>query len=428
MRSKIQVCVGILFLFAASAKSQFFQFTQPGGPDGRQETIQERLDRETEEARYRLGPLRIAPLLGVRDVAYVRDLVGGNGDTRSDLTATVGAGFRAYLHTGRKITWIAHALPEYVWWQKRTDARRLNLSGGLEAVALFNRLTLDAAVSRLEQQRLVTPEIPELVNNASDLARVDAELELSAALRPFVSARWARQEGLVDDRDDEPSVERVALLDRDEQVLRGGLHWYPREGWMVGVGAERSQTDFDRSTLDSSNEGTAPVVELLIDRPRIYLRGDLAARSLTATEGSRFVGYDGVTGSLALSLVPRSRLETWIYANRDIVYSLAAAYPYLQDDRIGLSLGIGAGERIRFRVFTEIGSNDYTAFSPATPERSDDLTAYGGSLRFTFTESLALALQVMRLELDSNLPGQDRSYTSAGLSLTLRGNLVGRNL
>lgn len=428
MRSKIQVCVGILFLFAASAKSQFLQFTQPGGPDGREETTDERLEREIAQASYHLGPVRIAPLAGFRDVAYVRDLFGETGDTRSDFTATVGAGFRAYLHTGRKVTWIAHALPEYVWWQKRSEARRLNVSGGLEAVALFNRLTLDAAVSRLEQQRLVTPEVPELVNAATDLGRLDAELELTKLLRPFVSATWSAQEGLVDDRTDDPAVERLAFLDRKEQVVRAGLRWYPRESWMIGLGAERSRTDFDSSTLDSSNEGTSPVLEVLIDRPRFYVHGDLAARSLTATEGSRFVNYDGVTGNISLSLVPRSRFETWLYTNREIVYSVFAGYPYLQDDRVGLALGITAGDRVRLRIFTEAGNNDYTAFSPAAPKRSDDLTAYGGALRFSLTKTLGLSVQVMRLEIDSNLAGQDRSYTSGGLSLTLRDSLMGGNL
>ena len=40
---------------------------------------------------------------------------------------------------------------------------------------------------------------------------------------------------------------------------------------MIGLGAERSQVDFDNAVLDSSNEGTSPVFELQIDRP-----GDLS--------------------------------------------------------------------------------------------------------------------------------------------------------
>lgn len=420
-------CIGILFLIAGNAKAQFLQFTPPGGPDGRPESAKERLERELSEAPYRVGPVRVAPLLGFRDVAYVRDLFSSGATESSDLTATVSAGFRAYLHTGPKITWIAQALPEYVWWQKEENARRLNLSGGVEGLFLFNRLTVDVAASRVEQQRIATPEIPELVNTASDLVRLDSELEVTSKLRPFVSARWARQEGLLDDRDD-PRIEGIEQLDREEQVVRAGVRWYPRSGWTIGLGAESTQTEFERTALDSSNEGTAPVLELLIDRTRFFFRADLAARSLEATEGSRFVAFDGVTGNVSFNFLPRGRVEVWLYANRNLVYSIQPDYPYLDDQRIGLSLGSGLGKRLFGRVYVETGTEEYVAFLPTTPDRQDDLTAYGASLRFSFTNALALSVQASRIDLSSNLPGEDRSFTSGGLTLTLRGNMTGRNL
>src|SRR6185436_16755606 len=95
---KVRVVLGILFLLAGSAKGQFLLFTPPGGPEGRPETTKERLEREISEAPHHLGPVRIAPLVGFRDVAYVRDLFADGTRTRSDVTATVGAGLRAYLH------------------------------------------------------------------------------------------------------------------------------------------------------------------------------------------------------------------------------------------------------------------------------------------------------------------------------------------
>jgi hypothetical protein len=339
----------------------------------------------------------------------------------------LGAGIRAYLHTGPKITWIAQALPEYVWWQKEEDARRLNLSGGLETLFLFNRLTVDVAASRIEQQRIATPEIPELVNTASDLGRLDAELEATSKLRPFVTARWARQEGLREDRDD-PRIAGIELLDREERVVRGGVRWYPRSGWALGLGAESSRTEFDRAALDSSNEGTAPVLELLIDRSRFFFRADLAARSLEATEGSRFVAFDEVTGDVSFNFLPRARVDVWLYANRNLVYSVQPDYPYIDDRRIGLSLGSGLGRRLFGRVYVETGTEDYVAFLPTAPDRQDDLTAYGASLRFSFTNALALSVQATRMALGSSLPGDDRSFTSGGLTLSLRGNMAGRNL
>lgn len=421
------VCIGILFLIAANAKGQFLQFAPPGGPDARPETAKDRLERELADAPYRLGPVRITPLVGFRDVAYVRDLFSSDSEIRSDVTATLSGGLRAYLRTGPKVTWIAQALPEYVWWQEREDARRLNVSGGLETLLLFNRLTVDLAASQVQQQRIVTPEIALPVATSSELTRIEAELELTTSFRPFVSAHRGRQEGLLDDRDD-PRIQGIALLDRDEQVLRGGVHWYPRSGWTIGLGAERSRTEFDRASLDSSNEGTAPVLEVQINRPRIFFRADLAARSLEAVEGSRFVAFDGVTGSVSLNLLPGRRLDVWLYGNRGLIYSLEPEYPYLDDQRVGVSFGSELGRRIYTRLYVETGSEDYVASSPTARERADDLTAYGGSLRFTFTRSLALTFQAARLEIDSNLPGNDRSYTSGGLTFSLHGNLVGRNL
>lgn len=425
----IRLSCAILFLFLAAgdAKAQFLQFTNPGGPDSRPETTEERLDREIEDAPYRLGPVYLAPVVGFRDAAYVRNLFASGDDTPADVTATVTAGLRAYLHTGRKVTWIAQALPEYVWWNKREDERRLNFSYGLEGIALFNRLMIDAAASRLEQQRIVTPEIPELANTASDLVRINSELEATSTLFPFVTARWSRQEALIEERDD-PRIEGLELLDREERVARAGLRWRPRSGWMIGLGAERSEIDFDRVLLDSSNEGTSPVLEFQIDRRRFYFNADLAARSLRAREGSRFVDYDGVTGNLSVSFAPRSRVEVWTYANRDLAFSLSPDYPYLEDERIGVSAGTGVGERIFVRVYAETGSNDYVAFSPLTRDRQDDLVAFGGSTRLTLTDALTLVIQATRIEFESNIPENDRSYTAGGLTLSLRGNLVGRNL
>ncbi|HJX27583.1 MAG TPA: hypothetical protein VJ885_06690 [Thermoanaerobaculia bacterium] len=424
----VRLSCAILFLFAGAAKAQFLQFTAPGGPDGRPETAEQRLEREIEEAPYRLGPAYIAPVVGFRDAAYVRNLFASEEEaTPSDVTVTFTAGLRAYLHTGRKVTWIAQAIPEYVWWNKREDDRRLNFSWGIGGVALFNRLTVDTAVSRAEHQRIVTPEIPELANTASDLARLDAELEATSTLFPFVTARWTRQEALVEEHDD-PRIEGLELLDREERVARAGLRWRPRPGWMIGLGVERSEIDFDRVLLDSSNEGTSPVFEIQIDRRRFFLAADLAARSLKASEGSLFVDYDGVTGSVSVSVLPRYRVEVWTYANRDLVFSLSPDYPYLVDERIGLALVQRFGDRISTRVYGETGGNDYVAFSRATRDRRDDLVAFGGSAQFLLTNTLTLAIQATRIEFDSNLPENNRSYTAGGLTLSLRGNLAGRNL
>jgi hypothetical protein len=408
---------GTVVLSTGIANAQFDQYTPPGGPQQRPESREDRLKREIANARYHLGPFRIAPEGGIKDIAYVRNLFAEGGEIKADVTGTAGAGLRAYLPTGRKVTWIVRALPEYVWWQKRTDARRLNLSSGIEGVGLFNRLFVGIAASRNEQQRLVTPEVTQLANSRVDEAQATVEVSWTHTFSTFVNARADKLTGLVDELAG-TEVGQIALLDRKEKALRGGFRWRPLPGWMFGVGAERTQTDFDRPALDTSNEGTAPVFEMLIDRHRFFLEVDTAARSLKAHGASRFVPFDGVTGNVSAAYRLRSNVEAWTYASRSLIYSLSPSYPYFEDERVGVALGLGAG-RLRSRLFAEGGNNRYTPFTAAVASRTDKVTSFGGSLSFSLTRLLSLTAQVTRSRYDADVPGADRSFTAGGISLNV---------
>jgi hypothetical protein len=421
MRLKSRCSIFAIFLYFLStgvANSQFNQYTPPGGPQERPEDRETRLKRELAEARYHFGPIRIAPEAGIKDVAYVRNLFTSGGETASDVTATVAAGGRGYLHTGPKIVWIARVRPEYVWWHQRTAARRFNLNSGIEGLGFFNRLFVGVSATRSEQQRILTPEVPQLGSGRSDELQATAELRLTGALYTFLTARGDQQKNLADDLVD-PAGRQLSLLDRKETVERGGLRWRPFPGYTLGVGAEHSQVGFDRKVLDSSNAGTAPILEMLVDRRRFFFQVDAADRSLTARQGSRFIDFHGITGSIGASYRPQRSLEVWTYANRNVVYSLSPLYPYLDDSRVGIALGVGAGKRLVSRFFAETGQERYKAFSAAEPQRRDDVRSFGGSLRLLVSERVTVVAQVTRSRYSSNVPGNDRSYTSGGLSVTL---------
>src|ERR1700730_15130181 len=100
----------LLFLLAGRAGAQFSQYTAPGGPEGRPADRKGELAKEVQEARFRLGPGRVEPTAGLRDVSYVKTLVASSAVTQpTDFTATAGAGLRAYLPTGPQVTWTAYA-------------------------------------------------------------------------------------------------------------------------------------------------------------------------------------------------------------------------------------------------------------------------------------------------------------------------------
>jgi hypothetical protein len=288
-------------------------------------------------------------------------------------------------------------------------------------VGLFNRMFLGLAASRDENQRFLTPEVPQLFSLRRDALQGTAEVKLTGAIYAFGTARETRLKNLV--KDTEGLSLDPSLLDRTEWIAREGIRWRPRSTLTFGLGLEQSRTEFDRDAADSSNEGTAPVLEVQGDGNRIFFGLDAAARSLSARQGSRFVSFDGVTGSANLSFRPYRHLELWVYGNRNLTYSLLSQYPYLDDRRVGLSLHSGGGERLSANVFFETGTNEYKTLSASTPGRSDDVRSYGGVLRFVAADQVTFAFQVMRSRFTSNLPGNDRSYTAGGVTVTLGNDL-----
>lgn len=415
----------ILFLFlwlvAGGAGAQFLQYTPPGGPPEEPEDRQEELERQIQEARYHLGPVRISPWAALKDFAYIRNFFEtGDGSPDDDVTATLGAGFRAYLRNGSKAAWSFQVLPEYTWWARQPERRQLNGRYLLSFHGYFNRLTLEAIGGRQQELRIVTPDLPTPVSARSDGGEIRAELKLTGAVSAFTAFSVDQQDNLVEDLAD-PRFLTLGLLDREERVLRGGLRWRPRSEWTVGLGAERSQVDFDHDTLDRSNEGTAPIVEVRYRGNRLEAGFDLADRSLEARRDSLFVPYDRLTGSAQVAVKSGRRTSAGVYASRSLAYTTSPLYAYLQDGRLGVFLGIGVGGQAGFRIFAEGGDNDYVPFSPLIQQRRDDVTSYGGSLTFPLGRFLSVQVNGVRSRFDSNIPVADRTYTSVGTTIALGG-------
>jgi hypothetical protein len=425
MRLKIRVSMTLtLCLLAVSAGAQVFQYTPPGGPQ-EPEPRKEALEREVQEARYHLGPVRIAPWATVRDVSYVRNLFATGEAPPDDVTATLGAGFRAYLHNGPKATWRAQVLPEYVWWSQQSDRRKLNGRYLLDFYGFFNRLTLEAHAGREQQQKIITPEVPVPVSARRDGGELFVEVEATQTLFAFGRYSFARQDSLVDTLAD-PRTGDFQLLDRDERTAAAGLSWRPRRPWSLSLGIEHTQEDFDRAVLDRSNSGTSPVVEVRFQGRRLDFRTDLAARSLEARQESLFVPFDEVTGNAVVTLRGRNRLSTSLYANRNILYSASLAYAYFTDDKLGASLALALGRRAQVRFFAETGTHDFTAFSAGTPPLRQDVFSYGSSVLFRISPGLEVGLEALHTEIDSGMPGGNRSYTSIGTTINLLGEFGAR--
>ena len=171
--------VAASFLLVVPLAAQFAQYTAPGGPADALESRREALEKAVDDARWKAGPLRLDPAFGLSDVAYVDSDRSGD---EADLTATATAGLRGYLPVGSRSTLVLFALPEYVWWQDRTEARRLNQRFGAGLFTYFNRLAVGIQASRLENVGYASNELARRVASRGDTLAADVEIPIGSRI------------------------------------------------------------------------------------------------------------------------------------------------------------------------------------------------------------------------------------------------------
>ncbi len=415
------VCIGAASI-AAPALAQFDEYRPPGGLVEPPADRKGSLDKAADNARWHLGPVRLAPWWELRDIQYVDNAFGASGEKQGDITASMGAGLRAYFHTGPKIYWAVRALPEYVWWQKTTERRRFGGRYGIAAFAFFNRLTVEAAGEKTLEQVFLSPEVAALARAESTRGTLVADLSITDRISLFTEVKKVALRSAVSG--DEA---RFDQFDRDETILRGGARYRLRRGFSVGLGVERAVIDFIDAPgrLDRSSTGTSPFIQLRQQNDDRFFDLEVASRSADPRPGSSFVPFDSATARLSAGFKTGNRLNTSVYGSRGIVYTLAQGYSYLQDDRVGTALDIEVSSRTSARLFVEAGRADYRVATPGTPERQDDLLAYGASLTLETGRASSVGLRFSRLDIQSDLPGFDRSVTTIGAGITFRGGESG---
>jgi len=403
-------------LSSLSVSAQSSQYTAPGGTSAAAPPTAESIETQMEAARWHLGPLRLAPWLGLRGLTWEQNVFVDNQGETSDLTGSVGAGLTAYLPTGAKVFWIVQAMPEYIWWLDLSERNELVGRYGGGVVADLNRLRLAANWHRTEQQQVVTIESPQQVVAERQGVTASGELSLGASL--VFAAGFSDEENT--NRLPGDAVGRVdfSAVDRSEQTVTGELRYQPSDDLVFGVGVEATDTEFQTDARDLSNTGTSPFVSLLLAGNHLELNARIVQRSLDPKTGSALLPVDETDGQARLEITPGWRFRFGVYGSRNITYALDAAYSHLIDQRLGVDIGAPFGERLAMRAFFESGSADFEPLGGAPP-RSDDISAYGADATYELGEWLSYRAGLHQVTIDSNLPGFDRDYLRVTSSFIL---------
>ena len=404
-------------LSSLSVSAQSSQYTAPGGASAAAPPTAESIEAQMEAARWHLGPLRLAPWLGLRGLTWEQNVFVENQGETSDLTGSVGAGLTAYLPTGAKVFWIVQAMPEYIWWLDLSERNELVGRYGGGVVADLNRLRLAANWHRTEQQQVVTIESPQQVVAERQGVTASGELSLGASL--VFAAGFSDEE--TTNRLPGDAVGRLdfSRADRSEQTVTRG----------AALPALRRPRPRRRRRGDGHRvpvRRPRPVVHrhLPLRLPPSRGQPPRAGRAHRAAQprsegrlGPAAGGRDRRPGAprdhpgLAL---PLRRLRQPF----SITYALDTAYSHLIDQRLGIDVGAPFGERLAMRAFFESGSADFESLG-AAPPRSDDISAYGAEATYELGEWLSYRAGLHQVTIDSNLPGLDRDYLRVTSSFIL---------
>jgi hypothetical protein len=402
-------------LLVATAAPAFAQYRTAGTGFELFPSRKDQLTKASEAARWTLGPLRVAPWLGLRDVTYVREQAISGGESRGDLTAPAGAGLKVYVPLGTHGMFSAHALPEYTWWRRQSDR---NAVVGHYAVGAFlwgNRIEGEVTGRRAEEVTFLSSDLLVREPVRDDNVAAQAQIRLFGSIGAFVSGNLDRvrvnaTSGL---EPDDPAF----LLDRDEDQVRAGARWLLRgERGYFGAGALQERTKFnDLAASVRSNKGSSWYGEVVVRGNHLDVNANVAQRDLKA-DGSTFPGYHGLNGNAAVILHPGWRVHLTGSAVRQLRYSALDIDRYVEEQRTGVSLNSAIGDG-SLQLFYETGRDKYFG-APATP--AEDVDAYGASIEVRLFRYLSARVGSRRTHF--SVPGgTDRTLreVTGALSLTL---------
>lgn len=413
---------------ALRADAASAQLTADEVPRDRTVPPSEALQQDLQEARLRLGPIRVIPMIKVSEAGYDNNVFSRSADENpvSDWTVTVGAGGRAILPLGSKFYLKAVVVPEYIWYDKLADRR--TWGGAYEAsfLALGNRLSAalngsyDKGSTTLNSETLAT-----VIQTEKD-ASGNLEIGLTRALSfvggaEFLQKRYSRQ-GL------DPTVTFDAEeFDRTDTAALAGFRLKLTPSLDVTAGAQGTRTEFVENPELRDNQSLALLGGVHIDRPRFFVNVAGGYRKGSPFNGSLFPRYTATVGSYFASWSAVGPVELQAFGHRHPVYSRIVASQLYLESRYGGGVQVRVGPRVAVRAYADTGTNAYPfrVLSHGSGKRVDDVRSYGGTLSVLLFGRAVARAEGYQTELTPNEIGvKKRKVFRFFTSLSFNGELT----
>lgn len=400
-------------------------------PRTRTVAMQEQVKLDMERSRFRLGPIRLLPVLEISEAGYDTNVFGTADEEPvepvSDWSARVSAGVGWIIPAGSKLYVRGNVLPEYTWYRE-VEGRR-NFGGLYDAslLAFLNRMSVEVGTGYHENLSFLNTETEARVVQQVQSASARTEIDLTRRVALSAGADVQRIDyQLVGE--DPLLLTDVEDFERSEGAVRGGLRFQVARDFDISAVFEATLTDFLKAS-DRDNQTRAYVLGLHYSRPRLFVSLIGGYREGEPYKDSEFEPFQTPSGSLFLSYFLRPNLELRLHGSRGILYSIfeETGNQYYVQTRGGGGLNLQIGRRVLLRSFAEFGTSDYNdpilvqgeLLVPDEPFR-----IFGGGFSLILIRNLVLSATASELEHESNIPGRPRTIFRVTTSLSFSGDFT----
>jgi hypothetical protein len=372
----------------------------------------ESLEREAADARIRLGPLKIRPVLTLGNFGYTNNFFGETeAEQKGDFTATATGGVRAIVPVGNRLFFRGSVLPSYTWYLENEDLRGFGGTYDFSALYYISRFSFEARAGSYTATVNLSSEVEQPVEQSILAGRFRAQYELGSRTALVGDLNLAKRTyggpGLT-----EEELDTVARLDGTDAVWSLGVRRKLGARLLVGVSYEQGDLAFvnEGELRDATSRGI--LGSAYLDNSRLDVNVYLGYRDFKPKGGSSFVPYDGPSGGATVAYALGRLISLGAFARSNLVSSLYADSAVYDERRAGVTLGLSP-RWAELSATYGTGSNRYTAptVQPdgSSVTRNDDVTTIRGSLRGRVSKFLNLGITAEQSDYTSNVPGYDRS-------------------
>ncbi|MFN7986215.1 MAG: hypothetical protein U0529_02005 [Thermoanaerobaculia bacterium] len=380
----------------------------------------ESLEAEVKEARIRLGPLKLRPILNIGNLGWTDNFYGTTSDSaEGDFTATVEGGVKAIVPAGSRLFVRGSVLPAYTWYSTNSD--RSTFGGTYDASAYYylSRFSFEARAGSYTSTVNLSSEVEQPVKQDVLAGQFRAQYELGTRTALVGDLNLARRRyggaGLSDE-----DLATLAKLDGSDAVWSVGVRRKVGGRLLLGVSYEQGDLAFVNEGELRDARSTGVMGSAYLEKSRLEVNVYLGYRDFRPKGGSSFVPWNGPSGGGTVGYALSRLFSAAVFARSNLIASLYTDNAVYDERRAGATLGISP-RWATFWATWETGANRYVSptLQPdgSSVTRRDDVKTIRGGVRGHVGRLLTIGVEASQEDYTSNLPGFDRSIFRIGTTV-----------